>query len=77
MSRYGRGPGGSGTPGGKGDGHRGRGHGIYVVPGAAIRGGSLAGEGHPNMGDMGDMGIGDIGEPGSLRADIIGGGEGA
>lgn len=29
------------------------------------------------MGDMGDMGIGGIGEPGSLRADIIGGGEGA
>jgi hypothetical protein len=29
------------------------------------------------MGDMGDKGIGDIGEPGSLRADIIGGGEGA
>jgi len=29
------------------------------------------------MGDMGDMDIGGIGEPGSLRADIIGGGEGA
>jgi hypothetical protein len=44
---------------------------MYGVPGAAIRGGSLEGEGHPNIGDMGD-----IGEPGSLRADI-GGGEGA
>jgi len=29
------------------------------------------------MGDMGDMGMGGIGEPGILRADIIGGGEGA
>jgi len=50
---------------------------MYGAPGTAIRGGSLAGEGHPNMGDMGDMGIGGIGEPGSLLADIIGGGEGA
>jgi hypothetical protein len=50
---------------------------MYGGPGAAIRGGSLAGEEHPNIGDMGGIGIGDIGEPGSLRADMIGGGEGA
>ena len=63
-------------PGGKGDGHRGRGHGMYGAPGAPIRGGSLAGEGQPNMGDMGGIGIGDIGEPGRRLADMIGGGEG-
>jgi hypothetical protein len=50
---------------------------MYGVPGAAIRGGSLAGEGHPNIGDIGDIGIGEAGEPGSLLADMIGGGEGA
>lgn len=50
---------------------------MYGVPGGAIRGGSLAGEWHPNMGDIGGIGIGDTGEPGSLRADMIGGGEGA